>query len=194
MTYCIRVLAESDDRAQLDELCTLLGPEVELIVEGGDQREWSRVVLRGAGGEKIAVIQRESGEQVLDELKSTLRNATPNRAVAWLEHFFSHVKAIYTMKLESGAMAGDGLVAVLRAQAYLWKKFGGILQADGEGFTNREGRHILWQFQGPQAGELDAAVLNDEGRWVDFTLNMADEAQVGAFQRGEVPAGVMPGR
>jgi hypothetical protein len=187
----IRVLAESDRKAPLDELRTVLGPLFEIITEHGDEQEWAQLVLRHKDGPEIALIERnvvlpgEPGEQVIGELREEMENARPRRATAWLEHFFSHVKVVYAMQVLSGAEGNDGWSAVLRVQAYIWKKSGGILQADDEGFTNREGQHILWQFNGAQTGELEAAVMNDEGQWVAFSLDMLDVAQVDAFQRGE---------
>jgi hypothetical protein len=197
MASQVRVLAESDQKPSLAELRTVLGPQVEVAVQEGDEQDWSLLVLRHKDGQEIALIKRdrvapgELGAHEIEELVAELDGARPLRNAEWLKHYFSHVKVVYAMRPFSGTEVKDGMSAVLRAQAYFWKKFGGILQADGEGFSNREGYHVLWQFHGPQQGELEAAVMSDDGQWTGFVMDMGDPEQVAAFQRGEVPAGAI---
>ena len=197
MANHIRVLAESDQKPLLGELRKVLGDAFDIAIEEGDEQDWSQLVLKHKDGQEIALIERdpvapgELGQQELDELSDEMKDSKPARAVEWLRHYFSHVKVVYQMQPLSGTQVNDGISAVLRAQAYFWKKFGGILQADNEGFSNREGYHVLWQFHGPQQGELEAAVLNDDGQWSGFVMDMGDPEQVAAFLRGEVPAGAV---
>jgi hypothetical protein len=193
----IRVLAESDQKVPLNELRIVLGPRFEVAVEEGDEQTWSRLLLRHKDGGEIALIERdpvssgELGEIELRELAAEMEHARPARANEWLRHYFSHVKVVYSLQPMSGAGVNEGWTAVTRVQAYFWKKFGGILQADNEGFTNREGYHVLWQFYGPQNGQLEVAVMDDKGKWVRFVMDMADPEQVASFQRGEIPAGAV---
>ena len=195
MSSHLRVLTESDSAVPLDEIRTVLGPEFELVAEEGDEREWAQLLMRHADGAEIALLKRnrvapgELGQEELNGLETQILWVRPNRTVEWLIHYFSHVRVVYSMESMSGVDVEDGWSAIARVQAYLWKKSGGILQADGEGFTNREGQHVLWQFEGPQNGDLDAAVMDDAGRWLPFTMDMADPKQVEAFRRGEVPKG-----
>lgn len=197
MANHIRVLAESDQKPPVSELRKVLGDAFEVSVEEGDEQNWSQLVLKHKDGQEIALIERdqvapgELGQQELEELTLEMENALPARGAEWLRHYFSHVKVVYAMQPLSGTQVSDGMSAVLRAQAYFWKKCGGILQADNEGFSNREGYHVLWQFHGPQQGELEAAVMNDNGQWSAFVMDMGDPEQVAAFQRGEVPAGAV---
>jgi len=190
----IRVLAESDQKSPLAELRTVLGPEFEIVAEQGDEKDWSQIVLQHRNGQEIALIERdpvaegELGEVELETLIEEMRDALPSRAVEWLKHYFSHVKVVYALQPMSGAELKNGWLAINRVQAYFWKKVGGILQADNEGFTNREGYQILWQFHGPQTGQLESAVMDDAGKWIGFVMDMGDPEQVAAFQRGEVPA------
>jgi hypothetical protein len=197
MASHVRVLAESDQRPSLAELRTVLGPQIEVTVDEGDEQQWSQLVLRHKDGPDIALIERdpvvpgELGAHELEELVAKMDGARPLRNAEWLKHYFSHVQVVYAMQPMAGSEVKDGLSAMLRAQAYFWKKFDGILQADNEGFSNREGYHVLWQFHGPQQGELEAAVMNDDGQWTGFVMDMGDPEQVAAFQRGEVPAGAI---
>lgn len=197
MANHIRVLAESDQKPLLGELRKVLGDAFDIAIEEGDEQNWSQLVLKHKDGQEIALIERdpvapgELGQQELDELSDEMKDSKPARAVEWLRHYFSHVKVVYQMQPLSGTQVNDGISAVLRAQAYFWKKFGGILQADNEGFSNREGYHVLWQFHGPQQGELEAAVMDESGNWSGFVMDAGDPEQVAAFLRGEVPAGAV---
>lgn len=189
MPQFLRVLSESDRLPPLEELRRVLPSAFNIeLVEGNDQN-WKRLLLRHGSGEDIVVIERtvvehRSADQAF--LFPT-EKAQPSRAAEWLRHYLSHVKAIYTLEPLRGVEAEDGWLALQMTQAYLWRKLGGILQADGEGFTNPEGQHVLWQFDSPQSGELEAAVMDDAGRWLAFTMDMGDSGQVEAFLRGEVP-------
>ncbi len=194
MGYYIRVLAESDRKAPLQEIRTVLGPKFELVVEEGDEQDWRQLLLKHVDGPEIALIERdpvqpgELGEEEIAEQMEELGHYQPKSAAEWLQNYLPKVKVVYTMQVLSGTDVNDGWAAVHRTQAYLWKKFGGILQADNEGFSNREGQHILWQFHGEQTGDLDVAVLDTDGRWIPFTIDMGDREQVEGFRRGEIPA------
>jgi hypothetical protein len=56
-----------------------------------------------------------------------------------------------------------GWDAIHLVQSLLWSAADGILQADGEGFSNLDGYHILWQFSDSVKGPWNMAVLNDDG-------------------------------
>lgn len=195
MAQHIRVLSESDQIASLEELRKVLPDGFGVVVEDGDEQNWRQLLLRHREGAEVALIERdlvqpgEPGELEIGELMQEIEDARSQRTVEWLKHYLSHVKTVYSMQPLSGAAMNEGWSALYRAQAYFWKKFGGILQADNEGFTNREGQHVLWQFHGPQMGEIEAAVMNDAGEWTSFTMDMGDPEQVGAFRRGKVPRG-----
>jgi hypothetical protein len=196
VAQCIRVLSESELVPSLDELRRLLPGGFEVAVENGVQQDWSRLLLRHRDGAPVARVERElvsNESSVVQELSRGIEEARPRRAVEWLKHYLAHVKTVYSFEPLHATKVKDGVLALQMAQAYFWKRFGGILQADDEGFTNREGQHVLWQFHGPQQGELEAAVMDDRGRWVAFTIDMGDPEQVEAFRSGEVPAGAKLG-
>jgi hypothetical protein len=64
-----------------------------------------------------------------------------------------------------------------------------IVQADGEGFTNEDGYHIIWDFSDQVTGPWWMAVLVN-GRWVPFKMDLANRGHREAFLAGRVPAGV----
>ena len=59
-------------------------------------------------------------------------------------------------------------------------------QADGEGFTNEEGYHIVWQFSDSVSGPWKMGVLQD-GVWHHFTMDLGDPDHRAAFLEGSVP-------
>jgi hypothetical protein len=70
----------------------------------------------------------------------------------------------------------------------IWKKIGGILQADNEGFSNEDGYHILWQFDDDVAGEWNMAVKTFLGNWTTFSMDLGNPEHRKAFKSGKVPA------
>jgi hypothetical protein len=51
-----------------------------------------------------------------------------------------------------------------RCAQQLWERGDAIIQADGEGFTNEDGYHIVWQFSDSVSGPWNMGVLQD-GVW-----------------------------
>jgi len=71
---------------------------------------------------------------------------------------------------------------------------GGIQQADGEGFSNEDGFHILWQFSEKATGSWWMAVLDETGKWVTYPMDLGNEKHRKAFKEGRIPPGVSPSR
>src|SRR5512135_3082541 len=82
------------------------------------------------------------------------------------------------MELEKHSMAARS--------STLWERGDAIIQADGEGFTNEEGYHIVWQFADHVSGPWKMGVLQD-GVWQHFTMDLGDPDHRSAFLRGAVP-------
>jgi len=71
----------------------------------------------------------------------------------------------------------------------LWGFAPSVIQADGEGFTNEDGYHILWQFSDSVSGSWWMGVLQG-GEWKHFQMELANHQHREAFFRGEIPKGV----
>ena len=71
----------------------------------------------------------------------------------------------------------------------VWRHAGGILQADGQGFSNEQGYTILWQFGETAKGLWNVGVLVDD-RWVHFEMDLGNEQHREVFCRGQIPVGV----
>jgi hypothetical protein len=145
-------------------------------------------------GPEIAVIERnlvrpgELGEEEIAEFLEEVSDLRPETAARWLEAYLPLVEAIYAFQLLSGADVGEGWKAVHAIQSELWRRLGGILQADVEGFSNTDGHHIVWQFSDDVSGPWKMAVLDGNGAWVPFEMELGNRKHRKAFMAGKVPA------
>ena len=79
-------------------------------------------------------------------------------------------------------MEGSNALHALRSK--LWERGDAIIQADGEGFTNEEGYHIVWQFSDSVSGPWNMGVLQD-GVWRHFSMDLGDPDHRAAFLKGD---------
>jgi len=198
MGYYIRVLAVNSALPTDEELRSCLPgtSSAELVVESAGDDGWSQLVLRHRDGPEIALIERnvvaadELGSAEIAEFIEEVKGEKPESTARWLEQFLPRVKVIYAFQLLGGTEVDDGWAAVHAVQSRMWARCGGILQADGEGFTNEDGYHILWQFSDTASGPWNMAIIDQQGRWTRFEMDLGNEEHRAAFVRGMVPAGV----
>jgi hypothetical protein len=197
MGYYIRILGVDDVPITIDELTIAAGPKVEIRIEQGADADWSQLTFsHRPDGTEIMLLERnpvsegELGAEELQEFIDELSEYRPNSAAEWLKSYLPKVKTIYAFQLLSGTDAQDGWSSVHRVQAAIWKRVGGLLQADGEGITNEAGHTILWQFSKGVKSLWNMAVLSKQGKWVGFEMELGDAAQREAFLNGQIPDGV----
>jgi hypothetical protein len=188
--YYIRVLGEQDVPITTEELTDVLkGKHVSVVEEGGD---WT---IRHTDGPEITVIERnpvvegQLGTEEVQEFIEEVDNCKPESAARWLRNYLPKVRVIYAFQLLSGTDVNDGWGAVHRLQSYIWNKTGGILQADGEGFSNPDGYQILWQFSDTVKGPWNVAVIDRQSKWIPFEMDLGDPVHREAFWSGRVPEG-----
>jgi hypothetical protein len=195
MGYYIRVLGTQSSQPAFEFLSQILKEakiKPVLRLETGTEQEWEQLVLSHRGGSEIALIEYnpvatgELGQEELMEFIEEVEQCLPASASQWLKEFLPGVKVIYALQLLSGTDVEDGWKAVHELQSALWRHAGGILQADGEGFTNESGYHILWQFSDSASGKWKMAVL-DRKKWVAFEMELGNSEQREAFLQGRVP-------
>lgn len=200
MGYYIRILGKNDARISIEDLRASLptGSRFEIEAEGLDMERWSQIILRHQNGPDIALIERNPvvpgglGKEEIDEFAAEIEGEKPTSAARWLHQYLPTVTVIYALQLLKGADVDDGWNAVHAVQSRIWSRVGGILQADGEGFSNEDGYHILWQFSEDVDGDWSMAVLGDHGKWTAFKMNLGEPAHRLAFLQGKVPSGVAP--
>lgn len=152
-----------------------------------------RIVLTHESGQEIAVIEKNPtvdglGADELQEFIEEVAHYEPKSAASWLQDFLPTVKVIYAFQLMNGTDVNDGWTSLHGLYSAVWQYAGGILQADGEGFTDEHGFTILWQFTETANGMWNMGTLQ-RGQWVHFEMDLGDERQRADFKRGEVPRG-----
>lgn len=196
MSYYTRVLSKHTEFPSLDELSEQLQanhPDFRLILEEGSEDEWESLLLASTDGVEVAVLERNPvsegslGQDEIAEFLEDLADARPENNVAWLSEYLDEVKTIYAFQHLQGSETVDGSNALHALRTALWERGDAILQADGEGFTNEEGYHIVWQFSDTVSGPWNMAVLQD-GTWMHFTMDLGDPDHRAAFLSGEAPA------
>lgn len=195
MGYYIRVLAPDASVLKEDELRSALPsiPQCELVVTEGDDGGWSTVILRHPDETEIAILERNPvtpsalGDAEIGEFLEEAKVGQPKSAGVWLEQYLKRIRVIYAFQLLQGTDVADGWHAVHALQSYIWNKRGGILQSDGEGFTNEDGYHILWQFSEDVEGSWNMAILDGSGQWIRFEMDLGNREHRAAFLEGKLP-------
>lgn len=199
MGYYLRVLAKSSTGVSVRILQQRLEKDrISAILEGDSPESsmWTRLLLRHPDGPAIADIERNQvrpgslGSEELNELSEEIAECKPETAARWLRDFLRSVKAIYAFQVLGGAEKGQGWDAIYSIEGELWRSLGGIFQSDGEGFSNEDGYHILWQFDSDVRRSWKMAVLGPDHHWTAFEMDLGNQDQRAAFLAGKVPAGV----
>ncbi len=195
MGYYIRVLGRNTTGIPLQKLQEVADPAV-IEVQKSEGDEWRELSLRHKSGQEIAVIEKnrviegELGAEELEEFKNEVVDYQPQSAAVWLQKYLPTINVIYAFQLLSGTDVDDGWNVLHKIHSAVWNFAGGILQSDGEGFTNEKGYTILWQFSDTVTGSWNVAVLTDEMLWSHFEIDLENESHREAFKLGKVPPGV----
>jgi hypothetical protein len=202
MGYYTRVLSKQEDFPSLDELAQSLRaqfPEYKLTVEDGTEEEWESLLLSSVDDVEVAVIERNPvadgsiGQDEIADLLEETRDCKPESGVQWLADYLAEVKTIYAFQHLQGSETEDGSNALQALRSSLWERGDAIIQADGEGFTNEDGYHIVWQFSDSISGPWNMAILQDN-TWYPFKMDLGDPDHRAAFLNGEVPDDAVPVR
>jgi len=198
MAYYTRVLSKDDEFPSFEALAQVVSadhPDFKLTIEEGDEDEWQTLLLSSVDEVEVAVIERNPvsdgsmGQDEIAEFMEDLVGCKPENAVEWLEDYLSEVKTVYAFQHLQGSETVNGGNALHAVRSALWERGEAILQADGEGFTNEAGYHIVWQFSDTITGPWKMAVLQD-GVWHQFAMDLGDPDHREAFLAGEVPEDV----
>lgn len=201
MGYYVRVLGTTNPDLSVQEVKNALASAAlksTVTLVDGTETAWAALEIGDAKGDVFAVIERnmvvdgELGQEELDEFIESLEGAKPESAAKWLKGFFPRVKVIYAFQLLSAAMDDKNYPTVATIREFIWNKVGGILQADGEGFSNEDAYHILWEFSDTVTGEWHMAVLGGSGQWTRFAMDLGNREHRAAFLAGKIPSGVTP--
>jgi hypothetical protein len=160
-----------------------------LTLETGADDDWTQVILAHKDGPEIAAIQRDAASsndlvsEEIDEFLEDIADCKPASAAAWLAKYLPTVKTIYAFQLLSGTDVKNGWEFLGKVKDSIFTQVGGILQADGEGFSDEEGSHTLAVLQ------LRKRTVGD-GRPEGWAM---DSLQDGSGEQ-ETPGSVFPRR
>ena len=141
---------------------------------------------------EVAVLERHLvspgsiGEDEIADLVEDTVEALPVSGVAWLHEYLATVKTVYILRHLQGADTIEGGDALHALRSALWERGEAILQADGEGFTNEEGFHIVWQFDDSVSGPWNMGVYQDD-IWHHFKMDLGDPEHRAAFWPAKCP-------
>jgi hypothetical protein len=198
MSYYVRVLSLSDGTPPVARLQTALSKNklaAKLSIDDGTNEDWTQLLLCHEDGSEIAVIERNAAsstdlvEAEIQEFLDEIADCKPPSAAEWLAEYFPKVRTIYAFQLLHGTDVKNGWEILGTVKDALHAHVRGIIQADGEGFSNEEGFHILWQFADSVTGEWWMGVLQN-GKWVHFQMDLGNKNHREAFLLGKVPKGV----
>ena len=195
MAYYTRVLSKDEEFPTFEELAELIQanhPDFKLAVEEGSEEEWETLLLSGNDEVEVALIERNPvydgsvGQDDIADFLEDLQDCKPETGVQWLEDYLTEVRTIYAIQHLQGADTEDGGNALHALRSALWERGEAIIQADGEGFTNEDGYHIVWQFSDSVSGPWNMGIYKDD-LWHHFRMDLGDPDHRAAFMNGEVP-------
>ncbi len=195
MPYYTRVLTKDEEFPSFEELAEFIRaahPDYRLTLESGEEDEWESLLLSSNDEVEVAVLERNpvfdgsTGQDEIADFLEDLQDCKPESGVEWLTGYLTEVKTIYAFQHLQGAEMVDGGNALHALRSHLWERGDSIIQADGEGFTNEEGFHIVWQFSDSVSGPWNMGVWKDD-LWHHFKMDLGDPDHRAAFLAGEVP-------
>jgi hypothetical protein len=202
MGYYIRVLAEKKKHIPVSQIQSWLLSaglaNIAISVEDGDQEAWNQITLRGIRGKELVTIERNPvdpgslGEDELHEFLAEIPGAKPKSAAEWLVKYLPRVRVIYAFQILFGGRNPIDWQPIQVVYDGVHEKLRGIYQADYEGFWNRQGFQILWQYSDHARGIMNMALLTKLGLWWTFQMDLKNLEHRKSFQEGRVPRGIIP--
>jgi hypothetical protein len=195
VAYYTRVLSKDEEFPAFEYLANLIRtehPDFRLTIEEGTEEEWNALLLSSVDEVEVALLERNPvsdgsvGQDDVADLLEDLQDCKPRSGVQWLEDYLDDVKTVYAFQHLQGSETVDGGNALHALRSTLWERGDAIIQADGEGFSNEEGYHIVWQFADDVSGPWKMGVLQD-GVWQHFTMDLGDPDHRAAFMKGLMP-------
>lgn len=190
----------TDKAISIDDIADWLQEKmIDAEIESDEESEpgdWQELTLLLDSGEPVVdVIKLSCGTEEFDEaIEETVRMLldspvpiNPSSAVRWLCQYMKRVKVIYNFSPLLGLDSEAGWVLFDTVWKSVRKELKGIVFCEGEGFTNEEGAQITCQFTGTMSGQVNAALLGEDGEWQEFILDLSDNQAIENFQRGQMP-------
>lgn len=198
MGYYLRVLSTSKECVSISKLKSVLkeARSTATITNIQGDESWTEFLLEAEDGSAIAQFTRDEvsedsfASEELEEFIEELSECEPRSGAIWVCEYLEKVKCIYAVQLlMDDTDDEDCWESMELIRAAIAAEHPSIGQADGEGFRNEQGYHVVWQFDDSAQGDWAMAVLQD-GRWRVFGMDLGNPEQRKAFLNGQVPSGV----
>jgi hypothetical protein len=175
--------------------------EADYDIVQGTEADWQEVQLRWAPDdagpdyppeESFATVYRKTGPaEVAEELASMLEDlegVEPHTGAKWVAEYLRDVRTIYAFTPHGG---DDETLAALRAVIIgIQNEADGLFYADLEGWSNQDHYQITWEFSDRHhEGEWWVAVLDENGEWRPYWIELSDPDDQRAFREGRVLEG-----
>jgi hypothetical protein len=190
MSYKVRLLTPSQKVIPFNVIKSLSD---RIKLAAGTEQLWDRTEILSTNNTVVTTLDKDIvnpdsvGESILTELRTLISDKDPVKARQYLDNYFYTVHVIYTFNIFPERMDKDTWILFSGVQNFLKDSLRGITQSDNEGFYNEMGDYILYQMYDNAFGSVPAAVLNDKGQWVSYSLRLGDEKAVDLFKNGIVP-------
>lgn len=129
------------------------------------------------------------GAEEVAEFLDSLDSGGPPSSARWLSDYFESVRAIYAIRIYPEVMKDDpkAFETVYEVRTAVHRIVGGIGRWGDLGYTNEHDR-LIWCPRHHHIHGTTAAAMLDEfsGRWTDIEVDLENEQEFEAFQRGEI--------
>lgn len=192
MTYDIRLFSKSVAAISILHLQSLFEDCRFEVLEGEDAK-WRELLVTSNRGDEICLVERANAAAMskeVDWLRSDLHDRRPRASAQWAATYLGAARVLYGCQYLSFGLSPKYAQIPSRVMWALQTiSGGGIVHAEGQGFSNEDGYQITWEFSDRVSGTRQVAVLGASGRWETFELDMSDERHRIAFRVGERPVG-----
>jgi hypothetical protein len=192
MTYDIRLFGKASVAVSVLQLQSVFEACRFEVLDGDDAR-WTQLLVTSRRGEEICLIERADKARMakeIDWLREELADCRPRSAAHWTRNYLFAARELYGCRYLSFGLSRD-FVSIPSSVIWGLQEIGGggIVHAEGQGFSNEEGYQITWGFSDRARGTRQVAVLDGDGRWQSFEIDLSDEREREAFKLGARPAG-----
>lgn len=193
MGHYLRIFTPREERPSPTEIAAAaLGAGaagVRIGTQGGSGATWSDLLVE-LDGEPVATLDTTArGEELFDEeIEEFIGEAaasTPASNGGYVARTLAGAQRIYAFRLLTTATPEQD-AAQQAVFAQLHRLVGGLIHAEGEGFSEEGGTQITWEREAEAPSvPWEFALIRPDGTFDRFRLDLSDAAQITAFRRGE---------
>ena len=197
MAYSLRILGKVNPVITVNDIHEKLAEEnlqADFHIQQGTADNWTQIIFRSIKGTDLVLIEKTDiepgarGEEQMQAFKDAVYGDKPDNAAAWLINYFDQIKVVYTLEMVSPEITEENYWDIVTELKMLfWDNTHGIFLGDHDGFSNEDGFLILWHFDENASGSRYVGTLDENGEWVNYEIDLANEQQREQFLAGKLP-------